>query len=527
MKNMKTRALACLCAFTLCLSGLCAGAEVDDGARTYYEIFVYSFRDGNGDGIGDFRGAAQAIPYIRDMGFTGIWLMPVSAAASYHKYDVIDYAQIDPEYGTLEDFEAFMSECGENGIRVILDLVVNHTSDKHPWFQSAAKSAVIKPCGQNPCAVKDLCREHNPYCGYYNFIDAEVAPTGYTYLGGGVCYESVFWSGMPDLNLSNTAVRRELENVIDFYMDRGAAGFRLDAAMHFGHSRGESIEALSWICDYVKERDENAYLVAEVWTGLSEMMPYYESGVNSLFNFAFGTATGRTAKTLVYKGKANSASAYQKSLLSLQTALDNAGGAIDAPFGSNHDTGRISGFMRRDEAKIKMYAALNLTMTGCAFVYYGEELGMSGSGIDENMRAPMYWTRDNSAEGMTRGPVNMETQIHAFGALDEQANDPESIYSFYKSALAVRNLYPEIAYGRVSEIDAVAHADLCAIQKTWRGESIYILYNCSENETIEATMPTGIEIVAELRAARSSEGAVLEGTVLKCPPMTVTFLKCK
>ena len=155
----------------------------------WYEIFSGSFNDSNGDGTGDLRGIIEKLDYLSDdLNISGIWLTPIFPSPTYHKYDTTDYYNIDPEFGTMEDFEELIAECDKRGIAVILDLMLNHSSSQHPWFLSAKKSVVIEPCGQNPCSVSELCREHNPYVGCYNFErveKGESTPKGwYTFSGG-------------------------------------------------------------------------------------------------------------------------------------------------------------------------------------------------------------------------------------------------------------------------------------------------------------------------------------------------------
>lgn len=215
---------------------------IDDNYRTYYEVFLYSFYDSNGDGIGDINGLIKKLDYINDgnpdsdtsLGFNGIWLMPVMPAASYHKYDITDYYNIDPQYGTLDDFKRLVDECNKRGIKLIIDLVINHTSNKHPWFVSALKSLNIEPCGRETCIYEDLCREHNPYVNYYNFVQGKPDRNDYYYTGiGDWYYEGVFGQDMPDLNLSDENLRRDIENIMHYWLDLGVGGFRLDAALHY------------------------------------------------------------------------------------------------------------------------------------------------------------------------------------------------------------------------------------------------------------------------------------------------------
>lgn len=152
---------------------------IEDNYRTYYEVFVYSFYDSNGDGIGDIKGLTSKLDYIKDLGFNGIWLMPIMPSTTYHKYDVIDYYNIDSQYGSLNDFKELIKECNKRSIKVIIDLVINHTSTKNEWFQSAVNSLAEG--------------KQNKYTNYYNFSETKNSSGKYYPTGTGKgYYEAVF-----------------------------------------------------------------------------------------------------------------------------------------------------------------------------------------------------------------------------------------------------------------------------------------------------------------------------------------------
>ena len=238
----------------------------DEFCRTTYEVFVYSFCDSDGDGIGDLPGLISKLDYINDgdpaggedLGMTGLWLMPVFPSNTYHKYDATDFVGIDPSYGTLEDMDALIAACHERGMTVILDLAVNHTSTAHPWFQEAAGYLRSLPPGRD--AVKEEC----PYVWYYQFAREQY--DGYVPLPDSEWYyEARFWSEMPDLNLTTGEVRQELKNVIDFWLDRGVDGFRLDAVTSYYTDNPEAgIEFTRWLTRTAKEKNPSAYIVGEL-----------------------------------------------------------------------------------------------------------------------------------------------------------------------------------------------------------------------------------------------------------------------
>lgn len=510
---------------------------IDDNYRTYYEVFLYSFYDSDGDGIGDINGLISKLDYINDgnpdtdsdLGFNGIWLMPIMPSDTYHKYDVKDYYDIDPAYGSLDDFKRLVEECNNRGIKLIIDLVLNHSSDRHPWFLSAKDSLNIEPCGQESCIHEKLCREHNPYVNYYNFIEGKLDRTDYYHTGvGDYYYEAVFTSNMPDLNLDDENLRKDIEDIMRYWLDMGVGGFRLDAALHyFSDDTDKNNEVLSWLNDFIKDYNKETYMVAEVWTNFGTFSRYYKSGIDSLFNFSFAMESGKITKTLNYKGADNSAKAFGQAMIEVQSGLGKySDTAIDAPFFTNHDTARAAGFFMGDSMKTKMAGGMNLMMSGNVFVYYGEELGMSGSGRDENKRAPMFWSYDNGQVGMTKGPDAMETVEHRFEPFESQKDDPLSIYNYYKRAIRLRNENPEIARGKIAYMTEIEDIDICAIEKSYEESSIYMLYNIS-NEEKEVRVSKSAYQYEGIRGYLSANGeeVILDDELLVLPPYSIVILK--
>ncbi len=458
---------------------------IDDKYRTYYEVFVYSFYDSDDDGIGDIKGLTEKLDYINDgddsttddLGLNGLWLMPIMPSTTYHKYDVIDYCDIDPEYGTLEDFKALVEECHNRDMTVIIDFVMNHTSSQHEWFLTACEYL-------QGLDGKEPSESECPYLGYYNFSKEKVADYYYQVPGTDWYYEGKFWSEMPDLNLENEAVRQEFSDIVDFWLEMGVDGFRLDAAKeYYSDNTTANIEVLTWFNDMVKEKKEDAYIVAEVWTEADVYAKYYESGIDSVFDFGFANSDGLIANAV--KGISGySASSYGKAVASLEERFGQYNeNYVDAPFYTNHDMGRSAGYYSGDnaEAQTKMAAAMNIFMNGSVFVYYGEELGMKGSGKDENKRAPMYWTEDEQAEGMCDGPKDMDEFEMLYPSYEVQKEDSTSIYSYYKQAILLRNRYPEIARGTVTFLADSSDKNLCVITKEYEGSQIMIVFNTAQD----------------------------------------------
>lgn len=523
-----------LCMLMICSLSACGGKKepawhskevtvVDDNYRTWYEIFVYSFCDSDGDRIGDLQGVISKLDYVADMGFNGIWLMPIMPSPSYHKYDVTNYEEIDPLYGDMADFDRLVEECDKRGIKLIIDLVLNHTSTEHPWFVEACD--YLEQLGDGEPSGLDC-----PYYEYYHFVKGDPSsPTWYQVGNTDYYYEGAFSSHMPDVNFDSEALKKEFEDIMSFWLGKGVGGFRLDAVKHFyGDMTSKNVEVLTWVNDYVKSIDPDAYMVGECWDGLNVYSQYYASGIDSFFDFEFADSSGVITKTLTYSGETNNAQAYAKALVRVQNAIrEYREDAIDAPFFSNHDLARGAGYMRYDERKIKMSAALNVLMSGSAFVYYGEEIGMTGSGRDENKRAPMFWSADAESQGMTKGPADMEPQENQFASAEEQMKKDSSIYSFYKETILLRNQNPEIARGFVERLTDITDGDIAAISKTYDGKTIYMLYNLSETDVKKVVLPKEQYSYTEIAGYLSVDGGevTLKGNTVTLPAYSVVVLR--
>jgi len=491
----------------------------DDNYRTFYEIFVYSFCDSDGDGIGDLQGVISKLDYLQALGIQGIWLMPIHPSTSYHKYNVSDYYAIDPDYGTMADFEELIAQCEKRDIRVIIDLAVNHTGSEHAWFKEAVQYLQNLPSGAEPNA------EECKYLDYYFFSKDSTGNGSRPVEGTDWFYEGMFDYSMPDINLASEDVREEIQNIMQFWIDKGVAGFRLDAAKEFySNSVEKNIEVLNWIQQTAVSMKPDCYLVAEVWENFNMISQYYESGITSIFNFAFANSDGKITKVLQGAGNESVVSTYATALQKADTAYRAANpDYIDAPFLSNHDVGRIAGFAGRDENKMKMAAAMNLFMGGSAFIYYGEEIGMPGSGNDPSKRAPMYWNkaRDN---GTTNPPPECELPAeYPLGSLEEQMNDDASLWNYYRKAVAIRNSLPQIARGIPTAETALNKGCVSAFRKTWESEACIVLMNIQAEEAIADL--TGYE-GWDLAASLSADGGkiALKGSTLKLPAWGVAVL---
>lgn len=499
---MKKR-LVCLLLGLLLLLSLCPAsfAQAEAQPVNWYEIFVRSFCDSDGDGLGDLKGVAEKLDYIRSLGCTGIWLMPVMPSPSYHKYDVTDYYGIDPEYGTLEDMRALLDAAHARGMRIIVDMPFNHCSSLHPWFLSAAASG------------------ESPYRGWFNWSDTPrqgYSPSGEEF------YESRFADSMPDLNLDELAVRAALEDIMRFWLaDVGVDGFRLDAVTSFYTGRvEENVAFLNWLADTAHGLAPGCCLVGEAWEGLSSLARYCESRIDSFFTFPVSQAEGYIAKVLGGRGK-QAGLKYAEYTALLDETLP--AGTVPAPFLENHDTGRTVGFTGRENPdKTKMAGGLLCLLRGNVFLYYGQEIGMVGSGEDPNKRLGMLWT----SEAETTLPPPGVTRIeYAYPSVEAQEADPASLLHYYRQALALRERFPAIARGTNAVLPSPSD-DACLLLREQEGEAVLLAVNPSRTPVqlaLEDCAP-GFTVLAASLCTDPAQRASLDDANLTLPAYTIAVL---
>lgn len=427
--------------------------------RTFYEIFVRSFNDSNGDGIGDLKGVTQKLDYLSGLGVKGIWLMPVNSSQSYHGYDVTDYYNINSQYGTLEDLKQLIQEAHKRDILVAMDLVLNHTSDQHPWFLDA---------------VKD---KNSKYRDYYIWSDSKTDVNESSPISaqpwvpiGDDHYYALFWKGMPDLNYDNKAVREEAKKVSKFYLDMGVDGFRLDAARWIYNDDSKNVEWWKEFNSYVKSVNKNAFLVGEVWDSSPDVIAPYFAGLDACFNFPVrdALASGISGKsfdmalgTLVYSHEAYAK--YNKDY-------------TDAPFLNNHDINRVMSDVQDVEA-YKKAAAVLLTLPGTPFIYYGEELGMLGAKPDESIREPFLWDTDSSKNTSWEASTNDAAKI----AVSVEEKDKNSLLNLYKAFIKLRNENTALLTGDLKLLEG-GSSGVTAFKRSDASEDVYVFVNLNADE---------------------------------------------
>ena len=449
----------------------------------WYEIFVYSYQDSNGDGIGDFNGVRQRLDYIEDMGYTGIWFMPIMPSPSYHKYDVTDYKAVDAQYGTMEDFRALVAECHERGIRVIIDLPVNHTSTRHPWFLAAVESIQKRTFD-------------SPYIDYYCFQENATDNKHVQISGSSWYYEEQFsGGGMPDLNLHSEAVLAELKDIITFWLtDVGVDGFRLDAVTSFHAADvAENVATLDQLKAMCEEAKPGSYLVGEAWVGMSALAEYCQSQVDSFFLFPASQAEGFIVKSIL--GRSPDATKFVKGLEEALTAIPDH--SVLAPFLCNHDTGRSIGLLqaRTLPERAKFAQGVLGMLPGDVFTYYGDEIGMVGAGDDPNKRLAMYWNDGD----MTTQPPGVTRLEYAYPCVDDQLADPASLLNYCKAVNHARLTTSLIARGENSFL--LSDKNVVLMKRELNGECCYIAMNFSKSAQQTVEIPAAnLTIVSDLVA---------------------------
>ena len=430
--------------------------------RVFYEIFVRAFYDSDGDRIGDLQGVTQKLDYLEDLGVRGIWLMPITKATSYHGYDTEDYYAIDEDYGTIEDLKILLKEAHKREIKVVMDLVINHTSWEHPYFKEAREN------------------ENSPYRDYYIWTkDMEkklerspMSTLAWAQNGNkDELYYAAFYEGMPDLNYDNPKVEEEMQQVAKYYLDLGIDGFRLDAAKWIFNEKEKNIEFWNRFQEYVHSINEEAVLIGEVWDAPYNICEY--AGVlDSFFDFNLGgtltnAINSRTLSNVVYT--------YQ-SIEEMYKEEDNT--FVLAPFLSNHDQTRVMNVLGEDVNKMKVAAAIYLNLPGTPYIYYGEELGMTGTKPDERIREPFLWSStDENQNTNWIDSANPKEKV----ALDKQLEDKDSLYQWYKALINLRNEHKALSVGELGEVDTPT-SKVFGMKRMYEEEEIYILASLSDQE---------------------------------------------
>jgi alpha-amylase len=501
-------------AFTF-LTAVSAGAATPPrpgASGVYYEIFVRSFADSNGDGIGDLNGITARLDYLQWLGVSGLWLTPIYPAASYHGYDVTDYFAVNPQYGTMADLHRLLRAAHARGMKVLIDMVLNHTSNRNPWFEQA-----LDP--------------QSPYHDWYIWAGKGADRAAQSSVGvpawhprGGRYYLGDFSDDMPDLDYDNPAVRREMIKVGRFWLAQGVDGFRLDATTQIyidfesdidnPRAIGRNIAWWRQYHDALRATDPSVFLLGEVPARTEGQAAPYYAALNSVFDFPLAkvlvaAAAGETSPNL---GSYVSAAWH--------SFRENARGPfIDSPFIGNHDRDRVLDQLEGNMSHMRMAAAMLLTLPGDPFVYYGEEIGMHGVKPDPRIREPMRWDRNPHAAGETSWEPSPDNASPDLSVAAERA-DPQSLLYFYRRLIHWRLDLPALRDGGIASCPLDGGA-ISAYTRSDRTQRLLVIHNLSGTPR-RLRLPDS-SFHAVLR--RTRPGIRLVGRDLTLPPYSTAILQ--
>ncbi|HEX7339779.1 MAG TPA: alpha-amylase family glycosyl hydrolase [Rhodanobacteraceae bacterium] len=483
----------------------------------WYEIFVRSWYDTNGDGIGDINGVTAKLDYLQKLGVSGIWLMPINPSPSYHGYDVTNYEAINPQYGTMADFKRLLKAAHARGIKVIIDMVINHTSNEDKWFVSAL----------NP---DSKYRDWYTFAGKYTDVhqDNAFGSPAWHRAKDGQHYLSIFAPTMPDLNYDNPAVRKKMIAIGDFWLKLGVDGFRLDAARHIYVNLASDVDNpasvaknIAWWDQYRHGLDKvnpHTYLVGEVSQPTALGLAPYLKPLNAVFNFPLATQ-------LIAAAKDERNHDLARTLQHVYASYEKAAGTSaihDAPFLSNHDQERVMSQLSGNPQHMRMAAAMLLTLPGEPYIYYGEELGMRGTKPDPDLRTPMRW--DEALDG--QGEATWHATSAANGeavSVQAQTADPHSLLNFYRTLIHWRSTIPALREGGFA-VYPEASDQLVAWQRTDKTGNVLVVHNLSgTTQTMALDAPHQPHYGSLLEATR--RGATLTGSTLRVPAYTTVILQ--
>ncbi len=520
------RRLFCVIAALLLLCSSClaegdSGKGVEDLNRVFYEIFVGSFSDSDGDGVGDLRGVINRMDYLNDgnpdsttsLGVEGLWLTPIFASPTYHKYDVTDYYQIDPAFGTMDDLKELIDLCHQRNVKLILDLPINHTGAQNRWFKNFLNAHMMK----NP---------DNEYYDFYVWLPAgEKAPAGRRFVQAKqakILYEGNFSDSMPELNFDLPAVRQAVLDVALYYLDLGVDGFRFDAAKYiYLGDNAASVDFWKWYVGELRKAKPDLYTVAEVWDAEGVIDQYIPA--TNCFNFFVSQAEGLIAET----AKAGNVNRFTQYIQQYQEKIKGMSPyAMNMMFVSNHDMDRAAGYLPVSNGQMKMAANLYLLSPGSPYLYYGEEIGLKGSrggaNTDANRRLAMLWGDGDTVKDPAGATYDAGKQVSS--TVKEQLEKRGSLFHYYQKLLSIRRSHPEIARGEYTAL-VIPDSKAGGFVATWQGRSVAVFHNTTTRD-IDIDLAACTELTFDSMDAFIGLGeAYLEDGVLTLEGQTTAVLR--
>jgi alpha-amylase len=459
---------------------------------TFYQIFVRSFADSTtgplaGDGIGDLQGMIERLDYLNDgdpttstdLGVSAVWLLPLHPSPSYHGYDVTNYYAVNPDYGDVALFKEFLNAAHRRGIRVIIDLVLNHASAEHPFFERAADEDATP--SERDLFIFSEHAKHN------------AGPWGercWHYRDGGFYY-GIFDGGMPDWNFRSPAVTDHHREVAAFWLDVvGVDGFRLDAVRYFFEQEAslqDLPETKRWLrefADYCRELKPDVYLIGEAWADTEQAASYVtDAGLDSTFEFDL-------AKAFIESASFASPVLVARRLEWSRAAYDDA---VFGTFLANHDQERTLSQLGGDLPKARLAALLQFTAPGIPFIYYGEEIGMLGKKPDPDLRTPLQWGAIPNAGFTTGTPWRAINPDYSRVNIDALSTDRTSLLSLYRHLVRLRSKSEALRGGTpvagFSYVGPGVYADL----RESAADVVLVAVNTTTREgKLRATLPASV-----------------------------------
>ncbi len=492
----------------------------DDGLwykdALFYELHVRSFQDSDHDGMGDFNGLTQRLDYLQDLGIDCIWLLPFfDSPLRDDGYDIADYRKILPQYGTMRDFENFMEEAHKRGLRVIADLVMNHTSDQHAWFQRAVES----PPGS---VERDYYVWSDTDQKYQDariiFVDTERSnwswhPQAQAY------YWHRFYSQQPDLNFENPRVQEEMLDIMRFWLDKGLDGFRCDAVPYLFEEEGTNCENLPQTHDYLKKlratldaEYTGKILLAEANQWPTDVRPYFGDGDEFHMAFHFPLmprlfmAVRRQDRTPIIEILARTPAIPENCQwgtflrnhdeLTLEMVTDEERDYMYHEYADDPKMRINVGIRRRlaplldnHRRRIELMNGLIMSLPGSPVIYYGDEIGMGDNvylGDRDGVRTPMQWSTDRNA-GFSRADYNklttplIQDPVYGFHSVNVEAQERQksSFLKWMRKLIQVRKQYPAFGRGTLEFLGSENKSVLAYIRKT-ESQTMLVVNNLSE-----------------------------------------------
>ena len=472
---------------------------------------VETFMDANGDGIGDFEGLKRRLSYLEGIGVTCIWLLPFYPTPNHDNgYDITDYYGIDPRLGDLGDFVEFSHEARRRGLRLMVDLVLNHTSVDHPWFQAARRDPASK--------YRDyyVWSQEKPHDMHEGMVFPGHQETTWTYDDvAGAYYMHRFFPFQPDLNVGNPAVRREMLKVIGAWLELGVSGFRVDAVPFLieprglrGFTREQGFRFLNEIRDFISFRNGEAVLLAEANVTMEEVKDYFDDGrrMQLVLNFqanqrlflalvdedatqlaqslAAAPPLGKMAQWAHFLRNHDELDLGRLTEEERQRAFAALGPHPDMQLYNRGLRRRLAGLLGGDEARLHFCYALLMGLPGTPVLWYGEELGMvENLALPDRqaVRTPMQWSSDRNA-GFSSAATTIKPVLAEGARGSDRVNvaasrrDPTSLLNCIERLIRLRKESPEIGFGDCQVLQ-VADTRVLALRYDWRGQTLVTAYN--------------------------------------------------